>query len=194
VPSPARTSTEQIVQAARSLLESDGLETVTMQRVAAVVGVRAPSLYKRIRDRADLMHRVANDAARELGDTLAAAATTGDPRANLVAIAFAFRQWAHGAPSAYALLTSPMAESWRVDPELNAQMSRAILAATEELVGRDDALEAARTFVAFAHGFVSLELAGTFRLGGDPADAYRFGVSSLVDAIAGRSRKPIDTG
>ena len=53
----------------------------------------------------------------------------------------------------------------------------------EGLVGPDDALDAARTFVAFVHGFVSLENAGTFRLGGDPESAYRFGVSTLIRAM-----------
>jgi AcrR family transcriptional regulator len=168
------------------LLEEEGLEGVTMQRVAAVVGVRAPSLYKRIRDRADLMHRVASDAAQELAVTLTDAAATGNARGDLVAIALAFRKWAHGAPAAYTLLTSPMAESWRVDPQLNAEMSQAIVSSAGTLVGPDRALEAARTFVAFAHGFVSLELAGTFRLGGDPGAAYRFGVEALVDSIAAR--------
>jgi AcrR family transcriptional regulator len=184
LPAPARTSTEAIVSAARGLLEADGLDQVTMQRVAAAVGVRAPSLYKRIRDRNDLMHLVANDAARELGDTLSATASAADPARDLVAIARAFRKWAHRSPAAYALLTTPVDPSWRVDPDVNVYLSRAIVDAAAHLAGDDRALEAARTVVAFAHGFVSLELAGTFRLGGDPADAYEFGITTLVDAIA----------
>lgn len=187
MPARARTSKEEIVAAARGLLEADGLDQVTMQRVAVAVGVRAPSLYKRIRDRNDLIHLVANDAARELGDTLTAMASAADPAKNLVAIARAFRKWAHRSPAAYALLTTPVDPSWRVDPELNVYMSRAIVDAAGRLAGADQALEAARTAVAFAHGFVSLELAGTFRLGGDPADAYEFGITTLVDAIAARA-------
>ena len=37
---------------------------------------------------------------------------------------------------------------------------------------------------AFAHGFVSMELTGAFRLGGDVDAAYRYGVDVLVDALA----------
>jgi hypothetical protein len=48
----------------------------------------------------------------------------------------------------------------------------------------DPALEAARLFVAFAHGFVSMELAGAFRLGGDVDRAWRTGVATIVDAVA----------
>ena len=39
-------------------------------------------------------------------------------------------------------------------------------------------------FVAFAHGFVSMELAGAFRLGGDVDRAWRTGVATIVDAVA----------
>lgn len=62
-------------------------------------------------------------------------------------------------------------------------MSAAIVQASEQLVGPSWALDAARTFVAFVHGFVSLELAGTFRLGGDPSIAFRFGVQKLIDSM-----------
>ncbi len=184
MPTRARTSLEEIVAAARQILEEDGRGAVTMQRVAAAVGVRPPSLYKRVRDQAQLMHLVANDVATELADALDAAAATGQPETDLQQIANAFRSWTSRAPSAYVLLTSAVPETWRPDTELNARMSAAVLRSTEQLVGPDRALDAARTFVAFVHGFVSLELAGTFRLGGDPQTAYRFGVSSLISAMS----------
>ena len=57
----------------------------------------------------------------------------------------------------------------------------------ERMVGPERTLEAARLMTAFAHGFVSMELAGQFRFGGDVDEAYRYGVDVLVDALAGRS-------
>ncbi len=44
---------------------------------------------------------------------------------------------------------------------------------------------------AFAHGFVSMELADQFRFGGDVDEAYGYGVDVVVDALASRSRADV---
>jgi hypothetical protein len=36
----------------------------------------------------------------------------------------------------------------------------------------------------FAHGFVSMELSGTFQMGGDVDEAFRYGVDVLVGSLA----------
>jgi hypothetical protein len=46
-----------------------------------------------------------------------------------------------------------------------------------------DPLEGARTFAAWAHGFVSMELAGAFRLGGDLDAAYAFAIESILAGV-----------
>jgi AcrR family transcriptional regulator len=183
VPTPARTSVDAIVAAGRSILDADGLDGLTMQRVAAAVGVRGPSLYKRVRDRADLIRLIANDVAVELTRTLEAAATSGDPAVDLRAIAGTFRAWALAHPEAYHLLFDRRPEGERVDPEVNARSSAALLRTAAALGGQEHALEAARTAVAWANGFVGMELAGAFRLGGDVESAFEYGVVRLTRAI-----------
>ena len=64
MPTPPRTSLPEIVAAGRSILEADGLGGLTMQRVAEEVGVRSPSLYKRVRSRGDLIRLIADSVAR----------------------------------------------------------------------------------------------------------------------------------
>ena len=48
----------------------------------------------------------------------------------------------------------------------------------------DSALDAARTVTAWATGFIGMELAGAFRLGGDIDRAYEFGITRLAAALA----------
>lgn len=57
------------------------MDAVTISAVAAAVGVRAPSLYKHVAHRHDLLQLIADDAARELGDDIAAAGSATDPAA-----------------------------------------------------------------------------------------------------------------
>ena len=184
MPTPAHTSLAAIVQAGREIVEADGLAGLTMQRVASAVGVRPPSLYKRVRNRGDLVRLIGSEVARELGATLEQTATTGEPRADLRAIAVGFRAFAHAHPQAHRLLFDPLPDDLRPDPEASREAVEVLFRVLSALVEPADVLDAARTLVAWAYGFVSMELADTFRLGGDVDRAFAFAVERLVEAIA----------
>jgi AcrR family transcriptional regulator len=188
LPTPPRTSVEEIVGAGRAILDAEGIDGLTMQRVAGAVGVRAPSLYKRVRDRDALVRLIAADVVADLGATLSGAATTGSPRGDLHALATSFRAWAHRHPGGFALLFARLPDAWRLEPDAGSGALDAMFRTVASLAGEDHVLEASRTVVAWASGFVSMELAGAFRLGGDVEAAFAYGVNRLSDAIAGASR------
>lgn len=191
MPAPSRTSRDAILRAAAELLEADGPDALTMQAVAARVGVRAPSLYKHVAGREDLIRLVAEGAATELGAALEAAAPAGTPpREGLDAAAHALRRFAHARPAAFRLVLSPGAEGTRPDPEVSRRAAATVLRLAAELAGPDHALAAARTITAWANGFVAMELADAFRLGGDVEEAFRFGVDALVRALGERPGPP----
>jgi Tetracyclin repressor-like, C-terminal domain len=52
-------------------------------------------------------------------------------------------------------------------------------------------MSAARLLMAFLHGFVSMELAGAFRLGGSVDDAFAFALDAI---LAGLPRAAGDSG
>jgi AcrR family transcriptional regulator len=184
MPTPPRTSLPAIVRAARHLLETDGLEHLTMLRVAQAVGVRGPSLYKHVRDRGDLVRLISNDAIQELSSRVSAAATCDNPREDLQAIARTLRGFARDYPETYSLLWARLPDTWRFDQELNVLATEPLLRAVGSLVGEADRLAAARMCFAWAHGFISMELAGAFRLGGDVDAAFEFGLGRLVAALS----------
>lgn len=156
---------------------------MTMQAVAVAVGVRAPSLYKRFASRQALIHAIADDVATELGAVTAPALEVDDPYEAVRVVADRYRAFAHRSPGAYQLLFTNLLPEANPTAEANAAAAVGILTLSERLVGRERALEAARFVTAFVHGFVSMELAGAFRLGGDVDEAYRFAIDSIVNGL-----------
>ena len=199
MPAHARTSTAAIVAAGRRLLEQRGTNALTMRDVADAVGVRTPSLYKRVRGRSDLVRLILEDVADELTAALDAAAGFGDPVADVRAMAAAYRAFAHSNPVAYALMYAPQAvpgasaQSVPGAPARAVRSSSRFLGVVTELAGPRDALPAARTIVAWANGFIAMELAGAFMLGGDVQQAWDFGLDRVVAAVRSMSA-PAEAG
>ena len=172
MPTPVRTTNEEVVAAAREILESSGPAGLTMQAVATSVGVRAPSLYKRFQDRDALLAAVAEAAIDELADRLESAAP------DLTRLAMAYRKFAHERPESFRLIFTVSA------PQEALQRSAApVISAAADLVGDEHALDAARLFTAWATGFLQMELAGAFRLGGDVGQAFDYGLRSLIAGL-----------
>lgn len=183
-PARARTSNTEIVAAGRALLESGGLGAVTMQAVAARVGVRAPSLYKRFPSRGALIAAIATATLEELGEQLAPLSREPDAAAGLRKLALTYRAFAWANPRAFELLSMNLPIDWRASVEDTARATSTVLTLAERLVGQEQALEAARLITAFANGFIAMELAGAFRLGGDVGESYRYGVNAIIGALA----------
>jgi AcrR family transcriptional regulator len=189
MPAPSRTSREAIVDAARALLEEEGLDGVVMNGVAERVGVRGPSLYKHVADRSALIRAVGDNVTADLRATLDRAMSTGDPASDLRALAHAYRAFVHANPNGYGLLFAHLEPDLQPDPAAVADLGRPIVAAVARMIGDQGpgALEAGRTVAAWAHGFVSMELAGGFRLGGDLDAAYATGIDVILAGISRRA-------
>lgn len=183
-PAPARTSADAIVAAARRILEEDGLSAVTMRSVGEAVGVKGPSLYKRVPDRAALLRAVSDSVVADLSRALARADETDDPRADLRRAAMAYRAFVVCNPNGYRLLFADLPAGANPDQAGLAALGEPIVRAMLRMTGEGDALEAARTLVAWAHGFLTMELAGAFRLGGALEVAYTFGIESILTGVS----------
>ncbi len=188
MPTPDRTSVNDIVAAARDILESGGLPGLTMAAVAARVGVRAPSLYKRVGSRDELIGLVADATVQDLGDLLQQLTEqqTGNPTAALTELARGFRSFARQRPAGYNLIFALGPDAVRPRLETLTRATDILVAVTTPLVGQRHALDAARLITAWANGFLGMELSGAFRMGGDVDRAFEYGLERLIEALHGQ--------
>ena len=199
---PARALNErqaQIAGAARALLDAEGPEALTMRRVAGVLGIKAPSLYKHLPDKATLEALVVAAGFAELAAALADAATAADKAADadkahrgdaadaagkLTAIAGAYRAYAVAHPHLYRLMNYQPLRRDLLPDGLEARAAQPLA----EAAGYDEAR--ARAMWAFAHGMVSLEIDGRFPPRADLDEAWRAGLAAFAPPAAFPSPAP----
>ena len=159
---------------ARELLEEEGLEALTMRRLAGRLGIRAPSLYKHFADKQALEAAVISDGFVEVADAFEqAAAGTDDP---LPAFAAAYRDFARAHPHLYRLMTE---RPLRRDLLMEGVEDRAAFP-LYQAVGED--IDLARAAWAFAHGMTNLELNGRFPPDADLEAAWERGLATFRNA------------
>jgi AcrR family transcriptional regulator len=167
----------EILAAARELLEDGGPDAVTMRAIAERLGIRAPSLYKHVPDKAELEAVMVADGFVESAAAFTAA--TAGAAHPLRALAAAYRAWALAHPHLYQLMTNRPLERDRLPEGVEASAAAPLV----DACGGDGDL--ARAAWAFAHGMASLELAGRFPPGADLDAAWRAG----VDALGAKTRR-----
>lgn len=156
----------EILAAARVLLEREGPEALTMRRLAARVGITAPSLYKHFPDKSSVVNALAGVMLRETAEALEAAESAAP--GSFPALADAYRTHALAHPHLYRLTTGrPLPQD--LEERAAAPLFRALA---------DDA-DRARAAWAFAHGMVTMELNGRFPTG-EVAAAWTAGISAFA--------------
>ena len=168
-PDTSRTPrSRQIVTAARELLEQDGLEGLSMRRVAERVGIRASSLYKHLPDKRALEAALISDGLAEWADLAEQAARANDNA--LDAVAQTYRSFAQQHPHLYRLMTERALPRDALAPGVEARAARVMI----DAAGGDANL--ARALWAFAHGMAILELNQRFPPDADLDGAWRRGL------------------
>jgi AcrR family transcriptional regulator len=182
---------EAVVMAAAELADADGLQELTLARLAERLGVRSPSLYAHVGGLADLRTRLAVRGARELTAALQAAAAGRARFDALRAVADAYRAYAHAHPGSYAAMQrAPGTEPDPADGEHVAAAAELVGVLVAVLRGYqlhdDDAVHGVRMIRAALHGFVSLEREGGFAMPIDLEESYRRLVQTLDYGLGSR--------
>lgn len=180
-PYPAQVSVDGIVGKARELIEAEGVENLSLAKLASALGIKAPSLYKHLASKAELIRAVNTLTNRELVAFMREAVNaTTDPHDRLIAMARAYRQFAHAHPVTYMLAFSSTAPEMRPDARELEQLAIPLQEIWAAVTGPGDSLAALRGAWALIHGFVTLELNGLFQRGGKLEEHFFAAVSGYI--------------
>lgn len=126
MPYPAQITRDAVIGKARELIEAEGLEQVSLSRLAAALNVKAPSLYRYFEGKGDLLRAVNEVTQRTLIDAIGDAVAqveTHEPAGD-GAMAQAYRAFGQRFPVSFGLPTTrttalrsarmpPKANNWR---------------------------------------------------------------------------------
>jgi len=181
---PPTPRAREIVAAARELLEEEGAAALTMRRLAERLGIRAPSLYKHLPDKAALEAAI---MATGFEDAAAAfEAASGGASEPLATLADAYRAFALAHPHLYRLMTDQPLPRDRLPAGLEERTAAPLLRATGDP-------QLARAVFAFAHGMVLLELTRRFLPGTDTEPAWREGIAAFQARVTAHESEPLTT-
>lgn len=170
-----------VIAAAADLADELGFDAVTISVLARHLGVRSPTLYSHITGATDLRTAVTAYVLDELADATSAAMSAGESRDLLVAHANAIRDFARRSPGRYDATTRqripPAPGSSSAPPSVddaiaagrrNADLALAVVRSYG--VAEADETYAVRLMSSLIHGYITLELAGTFAHSQPPSE------------------------
>lgn len=140
----------ELIAAARHLLETEGAEAITIRRLGAAVGIRGPSVYKHVPDKATIEDALTAAGLAEQADALQ------DVPATFAALARAYRTWALSHPHMHRLLNDRPLNRAQLPVGLEDRAAAPLVAAY------DGDRDMARAAWATIKGLVDLELADRF--------------------------------
>ena len=182
---------DAVVGAAVELLDSEGVGTLSLGRVAERLGVQTPSLYNHVEGMPGLLRQLALRNARDLAACMGDAAMGRSGPEAVLAVAEAYRAYIKQHAGLYmASLRASGAQVRDGSPpdaelaEAEARVVRIVLAVLASFgLGGEDAIHAVRGLRSVVHGFATLEVAGGFGLPLDLDESFRRLVGLLVAGL-----------
>jgi len=182
---PAETKTprvpltrDRITEAALRLMDAEGLEAVSMRRIAREVGVEAMSLYNHVEDKDDLLNAVIERVMQEFPFP---EAVDDDPIVYGRRLAHCWRNLLRAHPSVIQLFGERKHSGASVDSL--RPMDEALSALRRAGLSESDAAQAFHTIGSFIFGTVMMETGQPFG-NGEHARAFPMGIEAELPNVA----------
>ncbi len=180
----ARLDKAAVIQAAAELADAEGLEQLTLARLAERLSIRTPSLYNHVSGLTGLRRDLAQVGIHELNARLTRAVMGKAGDEAVAALAQAFRAFAKEHPGLYAATVHPTDaddQAWQPAARTVVEVVAAVLAAYG-LQG-DEAIHAIRGLRAALHGFIALETSGGFGIPLDLDESFLWLVQMMIRGL-----------
>lgn len=173
---PAQTTAHKISLAARRLLDKEGVEAVTMRRVAEAVGITPMAIYRHYPKREALLNALADEGFQELAAWLKQQRLKGDVEERLYKMGDLYLEHALKNPKLFELMFLKPREGARQyprdfkagrSPTGNLMAETVQIAMDDGYFKKDDIWEITFEMGALSHGLIMLYLGG--RLSTSPA-------------------------
>jgi AcrR family transcriptional regulator len=179
-----------VVQAAAELVNAEGLEALSLGRLADKLGIRTPSLYNHVDGLPGLRQELSILNARTLAERISEAAIGQSGPGALRAVMHAMRVYIKEAPGLYLSTLQASGTQADVDPELEQEEVRAVrvgmaVMASFGLEG-EAAVHALRGLRSLVHGFTTLEVSGGFGIPLDLDESFARLVDLFVAGLEGQ--------
>ncbi len=173
---------DAVLQAAVALADSEGLETLTIAKLASFLGIKAPSLYNHIQSLDGVKDHLTTQGLLSLLDRSRNAMAGVAGQDALEALGHSQRGFAKDHPGLWAATQLPVA-GWNEASQTAAEAYLALVLAVLRGYGAtgDRAIHATRFLRASLRGFIDLELGGGFGLPQD-VDASFSTLLKMLDA------------
>ncbi|MBL8077666.1 MAG: WHG domain-containing protein [Anaerolineales bacterium] len=179
----ARLDKGAVIQAAVELVNADGMQALTLGRLAGELGIQTPSLYNHIDGLPGLQKDMAVLNAKLLADRLSEAAVGKSGSDLFMEVAQAFRNYVKEYAGLYMSTLRSSGTQDVQDEDLVREEERAMKIGTTVMASLGlkgkDAIHALRAFRSMVHGFATLEVAGGFGLPLECDESFRRLVTAL---------------
>ncbi|MCE9644966.1 MAG: WHG domain-containing protein [Chloroflexi bacterium] len=182
-----RLDKQAVIQAAVELVNTGGMQALTLSRLAEELGIQPPSLYNHIDGLPGLQKDLAVWNARLLADRLGEAAIGKSGPDLFMHVAQAFRSYVKENPGLYLSTLRSSGAQPEQDENLKREEERALKIGITVMgslgLRSQDAVHALRAFRSTVHGFATLEIAGGFGLPLECEESFRRLVAALAAGL-----------
>ena len=168
MPRKARIDKPTILVTAANLINKEGSDALSLNRLASELGIKPPSLYNHIKGLADLLLELSTLNAHNIGECLTESVIGKSGDDAILSMAYAYRNYIKTNQGLY-LLTLKSSNNLELNSiELQRAEKRVVSIVQRVLasyhLSDENTLHTIRSFRSVVHGFTTLEIAGGFGL------------------------------